>query len=313
LSPPQLFARADYPDNERPSPGGGLEQLERYEGMRVRVVALKVASPTDGFVDETNAIATSSGVFYGVLADSARPFREPGIHILTSLPTNAPCCIARFDGNPELLRVDSNAQPLTPAWEVTSGMILSNVVGPLFYEDRSFTILPDGPPDGIGIANPEASLRPPATNELSIASMNLEHLYDATDGPNADPVLTAAAYSNRLHKAALLIDAVMHKPDIIGLVEVENLGVVQDLASVVSSTPYAGFLFQGNDFGGINIGFLVNTARVSVTEVTQQGKNATFTNPNSGGQSTLHDRPPLVLRVLISDPASGMPLRSRLS
>jgi predicted extracellular nuclease len=282
-------------------PNGGLEQLECYEGMRVRVTALKVASPTDGFVDETNAVAVSSGVFYGTLADLPRPFREPGIDILNSLPTNAPCCVPRFDRNPELLRVDSNGQFSRAPWEVTAGTILSNVVGPLFYENRNYTILPDGPPDGIAIEDAELTRRPhvTASNELSIASMNLEHFYDANDDANiADPVLTATAYSNRLHKAALLIDQVLHGPDIIGLAEVENLGVLQDLSSAVSSQPYEAFLFPGNDFGGINIGFLVNTARVEVLEVTQQGKTATFTNPNTGNQSTLHDRPPLVLRAL---------------
>src|SRR6185503_4846974 len=52
-------------------PGGGHEQLERFEGMRVAVDALRVTSPTDGFVNEANATATSSGVFYGVIGERA--------------------------------------------------------------------------------------------------------------------------------------------------------------------------------------------------------------------------------------------------
>ena len=58
---------------------------------------------------------------------------------------------------------------------------------------------------------------------------------------------------------------------------------------------------EGNDVGGIDVGFLVKTgevaagiARVQVIDVTQQGKEATWTEPN-GTASLLNDRPPLVL------------------
>jgi predicted extracellular nuclease len=286
-------------------PNGGHERLERFEGMRVRVEALRVVAPTGGFIHETTATATSSGVFFGVIDPLLRPFREPGIHALNPLPSNAPCCVPRFDGNPQLLRIDSNGRLGTTPLEVASGTILSNVVGPLFYEARNYTILPDGLPDSTGLALPASKLRS-QMSDLCIASMNLERFYDATDDASVgDAVLTPEAYGHRLHKAGLLLEQVMHTPDIVGLAEIENLAVLQNLAATIPSAPYAALLLPGNDSSGINVGFLINTARVTVVEIAQEGKNATFTNPNTGAQSILHDRPPLVLRAAVPDPRSA--------
>ena len=50
-----------------------------------------------------------SGVFFGVVSGVARPFREAGIDVRDELPEDAPAGVARFDGNPERLRVDSQA------------------------------------------------------------------------------------------------------------------------------------------------------------------------------------------------------------
>ena len=37
-----------------------------------------------------------------------RPLREPGLEPGQTLPTESPCCVPVFDGNPERLRVDSD-------------------------------------------------------------------------------------------------------------------------------------------------------------------------------------------------------------
>jgi uncharacterized protein len=282
-------------------PNGGHEQLERFEGMRVAVDALRVTSPTDGFLNESNATATSSGVFYGVLGE--RAFREPGIDVFETLPPGAPCCVPRFDGNPEILRIDSNGQLGAARLDTSPLLIMGGFIGPLYYEARRYTLLPDADSDPrvlLILAHREPP--PPRTGEVTIASLNLQHFYDTVDDAGiADAELTPIAYSNRLRKAGLLFRDEMHRPDILGLAEVENLGVLQDLAAA-SAAPYAVFLLPGNDLGGINVGFLVNTSRVEAIEVTQHGKNATFTHPLTGMPATLHDRPPLLLRALIPDP-----------
>ena len=62
LPAPTMLTPADT------SPGGTIEQLERFEGMRAAVDALRVIAPTQAaFIDEPAAISVSNGVFYGVI------------------------------------------------------------------------------------------------------------------------------------------------------------------------------------------------------------------------------------------------------
>ncbi len=280
-------------------PGGGMHLLERFEGMRVRVEQFTVTAPTEGFLDEPNGTATSTGVFYGTPSGVPRPLREPGIGILETLPAQAPCCVPRFDENPELLRVDSNAQLGVSVLNASTHTVISNFTGVLFYEARRYTLLRD--PGTVALTPPQPPPLPtPALDEVTIGAMNLEHFYNDRDDTNvADVVLTSNAYSNRLQKAALLIRDKMGTPDILGLAEIENLSVLTDLAAAGSSN-YSAHLFEGNDFGGIDVGFLVNTAKVSIVEVRQEGKTNLFTF--SGSSRVLHDRPPLILRARVADP-----------
>src|SRR5262249_44889152 len=125
LPAPKTITAADT------SPSGSIEQLERFEGMRVHVDSLTVVAPTEGTVNEPNATSTSNGVFYGVITGIARPFREPGIEVPDPLPAGSPCCIPRFDANPERLRVDSNGQTGGAPIDVTTGAVVTNITGVL--------------------------------------------------------------------------------------------------------------------------------------------------------------------------------------
>ena len=68
------------------------------------------------------------------------------------------------------------------------------------------------------------------------------------------------------------------------------------------------YLEEGNDIGGIDVGFLVDSGRISVTSVTQVGKTATFIDPTDGSVDLLNDRPPLVLEARVKD-SPGAPFR----
>ncbi|HWQ32941.1 MAG TPA: endonuclease/exonuclease/phosphatase family protein [Blastocatellia bacterium] len=301
------------------NPAGALEQLEPFEGMRVRVASLTVVAPTEGNVNEANATASSNGIFFGVITGLARPRREPGIEVPDPLPPGAPCCIPRFDANPERLRVDSNALSGAPLLEVTAGATLTNLVGPLDYGSRNWTILPDPPsvtPTPTVSGNiPATPVTAPAADEFTVASFNLERFYDTVNDPGtSDAVLTQTAFNNRLSKASLAIRNVMRAPDIIGVEEVENLTTLQAIAGRINndavaagaaSPDYQAYLIEGNDPGGIDVGFLVKASRVNAVEVTQIGKDATYINPNNGQPELLNDRPPLALRATINAPAGS--------
>ena len=306
--------------DDEPTTGGAFDQLERYESMRVSVPSLTVVAPTGGTTTEPSATATTNGVFFGVVPGTPRPFREAGVQLPDPLPTDGSCPAAnvpRFDTNPERLRVDSDAIGHA-AIEVATGAVVTGLAGPLDYAFRTYTVLPDaGATVNVTPGMAAAATAPPDNDEITIASFNLERFFDDADDPAiTEPILTLPAYSNRLQKASLIVRAYLHAPDVVGLVEMENLATVQDLAAQIDADAlaagqpqpgYAAFLVEGNDVGGIDVGFLAKsapvapgTARVVVDAVTQLGKNTVFVEPTSGA-SLLNDRPPLVLEATAHD------------
>jgi predicted extracellular nuclease len=293
------------------SPTGTIEQLEKYEGMRVQVNSLTVSAPTDGTVNEANATSTSNGVFYGVITGIARPFREPGVQVPDPLPGGSPCCVPRFDANPERLRVDGDGLVGGTALEVTSGAVVTNLVGPLDYSFRTYTILPDpGSSPGVSGIVSATPVPIPASDEFTVGSFNMERFFDTTNDPGiSDVALTPAAFANRLNKASLAIRNVMRSPDILGVEEMENLTTLQAVATKVNGDAvtaggadpgYQAYLVEGNDVGGIDVGFLVKSFRVSVVDVTQYNKDETYINPNDGLPELLNDRPSLILRATVA-------------
>jgi uncharacterized protein len=288
-------------------PTANLSQYEIYEGMRV-AASLDVAAATGGNKDEANATGSSDGVFYGWISGVPRQFREPGIPVMDVIPAEAACpaCIPRFDRNPEKIRVSSTSQPGATQLNVVVGQTVTNLVGPLDYGFFEYSILPEAAtvPSVSGSSTFIASPAPLAS-ELTIASFNLERFYDSTDDlSNGDAVLTPTAVTNRLNKASLAIRNVLNSPDVVSAVEVENLAILQALATKINAdsagaTNYFAYLEEGNDQGGIDTGYLVNLNRVSVVAVTQYGKTTTFVDPSDSSVDLLHDRPPLILEATI--------------
>lgn len=295
LPAPVLLTSADL------SPAGPADRLERYEGMRVRVPQLLVVAPTGGSVNEEAATGRSNGVLVGVLPGTPRPFREAGADPLTPLPAGSPCCVPRFDGNPERLRVDTDGLVGAAPLDVAAGTTLQDVVGPLDYGFRTYTIFPESRPVATG--SPAARAVPvPSSDELTVGSLNLQRFFDAEDDGEGT-TLNAAAFSMRLAKASLAVRMLLRTPDVLAVVEVEDLSTLRTLATRISADAlaagapdpaYQAFLEGGNDPGGIDVGFLV-ASRVSVLSVVQEGKAATYTDPTTGNAATLNDRPPLVL------------------
>ena len=293
-----------------------LDSLEEYEGMRVTVASLTVTGATQGTITEPGATVTSNGVFIGVVTGVARPFRTQGIAISDPLPVGAPVTIPRFDENPERIRVDSDAQPGTTAIDVAAGTVITNITGPLDYAFRCYTIDPDAAsPPGVGV-QPGSTPVPAATaDEFTCVSFNMERFFDTVNDPaTSDPILTAAAFARRVLKASLIIRTVQRYPDVIGVEEMENLSTLQAVATQINSDAvtldalpnpnYTAYLVEGNDIGGIDVGFLVKQARINVVDVTQFGLTTVFTNPDAS-TALLNDRPPLVLRATCPRPLGG--------
>jgi predicted extracellular nuclease len=310
LPPPVVLTAADT------DPAGPIDQLEKYEGMRVHVDSLTAVSPTQGTVTEASATSVTNGVFYGVITGVARPFREPGVEEPDPLPPGAPAGVTRFDSNPERLRVDSDGQIGATALDVTSGAVVTGLTGPFDYSFRTYTIVPDPSPPPVFSGNVAATpIVAPGPGQFTVAAFNVERFFDTVNDPaTQDVVLTASAFQNRLNKVSLVIRNVMRSPDVVGLEEVENLSTLQSVAAKVNADAvaagdpnpnYEARLQEGNDIGGIDVGFLVKTSRVTIVDVTQEGKDTTYINPNNNQPELLNDRPSLVLRGEVERPGAA--------
>ncbi len=305
---------------------GSIDALERYEAMRVQTDELTVVAPTDGRVDDKTAASTSNGVFYAVLKGTPRPFREPGIEIydyvlLTDkdkekMKKDFPK-IPIFDNNPERLRIESATQLGAQTIDVTAFSTVKNLSGVLHYAFRAYAILPDvDSRHTVSGAVKAAPLPAPTERQFSIAGANLENLFDDEDDPEIkEDIIPKEAFQKRLKKISLAVRDYMAMPDVVGVIETENLTTLKKLAERINSDAvaanqpnpkYEAYLIDGNDGRGIDSGFLVKSARVKVIEVKQLGKEDKFKNPK-GGEDVLNDRPPLMLRASIDDPKSGKP------
>jgi predicted extracellular nuclease len=285
--------------------------LEKYEGMRVAGDSLTTVAPTQGSVTESSASSTSNGVFFTTLTGLARPFREPGLAPGDPLPAGSPCCVPVFDGNPELIRVDSDGQIGASRIEVTSNQQIDGMYGVLDFSTGFYTILPDAASETtLSISNPMTAIPVPApdAHEVTVGSFNLQRFYDDDSTTASGATLTAAAFQKRLAKASLAIRNVLHTPDVLAIQEMNNLSTLQTLAATISSDAsaagqddpqYDAYLFDGNDPSFINLAFLVKKSRIDVVSVTQEGKDATFLNPTTNQLDLLNDRPPLVLKATV--------------
>ena len=304
-----------------------IDQLEKYEGMRVTVAELTVVAPTNGRVDNKNNTSVSDGVFYGVVKGLAKPFREPGYDLyeyifLTDKEKEdfkkAYPKIRMFDANPERLRIESSAQIGSQAIDVPALSELKNLTGVMHYAYRAYAILTDV------ASRPSVSSYPrqinlPAAGErqFSVAGMNVENLFDEIDDPDIkEDLVTAESFAKRLKKISAAVRGVMQSPDVIGVVEAENLAVLKRLAEKINldteaagkpNPKYEAYLTDGNDGRGIDVGFLVKSTRIKVIETKQLGKADKFKNPGTGEDNFLNDRPPLMLRASINDAKTGKP------
>ncbi len=319
LPKPVTITTADFATNK-------IDQLEKYEGMRVLVEIMTVVAPTKGRVDDKTGTSASDGVFYGVLKGIARPFREPGMDIYDigfssdkekdRLKKDFPK-IPIFDSNPETIRIDSDEQLGAQAINVTSKAEIKNLVGVLHYGYQKYTILPDA--DNKPIVSNLIKSQPlpqPTERQFALAGMNLHNLFDDEDDPKIkEDIVTSEAFQNHLKKISMAIRDYMRFPDVIGAVEVENLAVLKKLADKINADAvaanqtnpkYEAYLIDGNDGRGIDVGFLVKSSRVKVVDVTQLSKDEQFKNPD-GKNENLHDRPPLMLQATIDDAKTGKP------
>lgn len=198
-----------------------------------------------------------------IVAGANRPFREPGLG---------------FDGNPEIFEVD----PLTgPKPSIIGGATISAASGPLSFDFGDYVMRTTT----LAFANPPfpRPVRARNAGELTVATQNMLRFF-ANDS-------RLAAFSSHIRN-------VLGSPDVLAVQEVDTLATLSDLAAKVNADgglDYTAYLLEGNDIGGIDVGFLVRGS-VSVSSVTQIGATDTWVAPGGSAPELLNDRPPLLLR-----------------
>ena len=283
--PAPLTFDAQTPSPDQPQPEN---ELERYEGMRVQVTGGTATAPADRFGD----------VY--VVADPTRTYRAPGIAFpgLPGLPV--------WDGNPEIFEIDPEALDL-PSAPIAAGATVS-ATGPLAYAFGDYQIWPVE----LQFENPEViePVRAREPGEVTVGTLNMLRLFDTADDPDTDdPVPTSEELAERFEKFSLLIRKVMGAPDVLAVQEVENLDVLQAVATKIQaddpSIVYDAYLEEGNDVGGIDVGFLIRRDAFEVTDVTQLAEDETL----SVDGSPLHDRPPLLLEGRFTGGSEPLPVQ----
>jgi hypothetical protein len=302
-----------------------IDQLEKYEGMRVFVETLTAISPTGGRVEDKTATAQSNGTFFAVVKGIPRPFREPGMDIYDYIMSPDKDRLRKdypkmpiFDNNPERLRIESSAQLGASSIDVNSKAEIKNLSGVLHYAYRTFTIYVDvDSKHSIANAIKPVVLPPANERQFSVVATNLENFFDDEDDPSMkEDIVTKEAFALRLKKISGAIREYLQMPDIIGIIEAENLSALKRLAEKINSDAlaagkpnpkYEAFLIEGNDGRGIDNGFLVKTSRVEVVSVKQFGKEERYENPVRKSEFALNDRPPLLLEARINDAKTNKP------
>ena len=264
------------PSPDPMSPSCAIE-YECYEGMLVEITDGTVTGPNQSFGSDPIAEVH-------ITAAGNRTFREPGIEFpgLAGFP--------EWDGNPEVFELDPDKLGL-PNEIIPAGSSFS-ATGAIGYEFGGYELWPSALT--VNPAPLPVAVREREVAEMTVGALNLFRLFNDVDDGNNETVVSGAEYGRRLAKFSDYIRNVMDAPDILAVSEVESLAVLQDLADVIAfddaALVYTPYLEEGNDIGGIDVGFLVLDT-VAVDNVTQLGLNEILAFDNS----LLNDRPPLLL------------------
>jgi predicted extracellular nuclease len=159
----------------------------------------------------------------------------------------------------------------TVPYVVNRGDQVSKLVGPLAYSCGYYKIEPIVMPEIVVVERPWTTFPAPSTNEFSIATFNVENLFDLVDPhPASPPRPTLEQYRTKLEKIAQTIIA-MGTPTVIAMQEVENIDILESLVELDSLAEfnYQPYLLEGRDSRGIDNGYLVRGDMATVEGVSQ--------------------------------------------
>jgi len=173
---------------------------------------------------------------------------------------------------------------------VNAGDQVSKLFGPLAYTFGKFKIEPVTVPTVDPGVVELPTLAATSSDEFSIMTWNVENLFDTREPhPNDPPRPKASEYKLSIAKVAnTIVDS--GASTIVGLQEVENIGVLEDIAEheALAGYDYVPSLIEGTDGRGIDVGYLV---RGDVAKIVAESQHV--------APEGLTSRPPLLIEVEI--------------
>jgi predicted extracellular nuclease len=240
------------------------------------------------------------------VSDSARavsPTSKYGEYSLV-LPHHGVERLYRGNENGMMIMVDDGMAIVhqdrsTLSYVVETGDEVSGLMGPLAYTYGQYKIEPISEPQVNTKDRPLPALEPTKEDEFSVMTWNVENLFDIIDPhPSSPPRPRRVEYELALTKVANTILAA-GVPTVVGLQEVENLGILEDLAAhdALAEYRYQPALLDGTDSRGIDVGYLVRGDRAEIVRVEQ------FV-----AEEGLTSRPPLLVEIEVETRGEALKL-----
>ncbi len=238
---------------------------ERLEGMRVRVDKALVVAPTSRF-GET------------VVITRANARRDSGYEPRTGVIRLRSEGEGEVDYNPERILLDDSTLTMP---EVMPGQRMTNLRGVVDYTFGNYKIqldrfeLAEGPRPRKGQREKSKRWSP-----LTLASFNLENLFDLIDDPDTDDgssTPSAEALQIKLDKLSLAIIDTLRLPTVIAVQEVENETILRTLAERInarSGSQYAVRALGSSDGRGIENGLMWDRRHISLRSAQRLGGDA---------------------------------------
>lgn len=292
----------------------GSTNFECMEGMRVSIA--------NGIVTRANQSFSSDHYAEVFISTSGkRSLREPGLNYGLAPTPGDNDAAGVWDGNPEIFEMDADAflPPQPPSGAINGGSTFSGE-GVISYNFGDYQFLPTTLALTYNAPMPRPVADVADSNILRVGDFNVERFCDDVDDVAGgsetyecagNSVPSAGDYQLKTARLSDYIGNVLKLPDVIALQEVENISVLQTLANRIDSdfgVTYTPQLIEGHDPSGIDVGYLVNTARIQITDVHQLAATETWNDPNTGPGSFIHDHPPLLFKgVFLGDGSVSEP------
>ncbi|MEJ2758808.1 MAG: hypothetical protein P8046_10045, partial [Anaerolineales bacterium] len=180
------------------------------------------------------------------------------------------------EDNGIIIRVDDGSSfthdnQSTLPYVVATGDTIRNLAGPLAYSFSNYKIEPLATPTVISGGRSYEPLPDLEEGQFSLMTWNVENLFDFVDPhPSSPPLPTVSEYHQQIDKVAATIVAA-GAPTVIGMQEVENIGVLEDIAEneLIAGYGYIPLLIEGDDSRGIDVCYLVRGDMAEVMDVVQ--------------------------------------------